>query len=94
MVKNDQLLFLLSPTQNYKQYTLYLYQFEFVRDQGFKSQTFFRVSPLLFCRFLICSGYTFGDRTQTVVNLITLGVGVIPKVPVVHKFRLFGINKY
>ncbi len=47
-----------------------------------------------FFRFLICSGYTFGDRMQTVINLITLGVGLIPKIPAVHKFRLFGINKY
>ena len=48
----------------------------------------------LYSRFLLASVYTFGDRTHTLINLAMLCLGVIPKFPFVHKFRLFGINKY
>lgn len=49
---------------------------------------------MITCRFLIASVYTIGDRTHTVINLLTLCLGLIPKFPFLHKFRLFGINKY
>ncbi|CAI8035982.1 ORM1-like protein 1 [Geodia barretti] len=44
--------------------------------------------------FFLASFYTFHDRAHVTVNLIALAVGVIPKFPALHKFRLYGINRY
>lgn len=50
---------------------------------------------LLLClRFLIASFYTADNSSHTFVNILALLIGVIPKLPQLHKFRLFGINKY
>lgn len=42
----------------------------------------------------MASFYTFQDRWHVTVNLIALAIGVIPKQPFLHKFRLYGINRY
>lgn len=44
--------------------------------------------------FLLAGFYTASDPAYTAVNVAALLVGVIPKMPQFHKFRLFGINKY
>lgn len=44
--------------------------------------------------FLLASVYTYGDTFYTAVNLLSLALGLLPKFPMLHKFRLFGINKY
>ena len=45
-------------------------------------------------RFLLASFYTVYDLWHSLVNIIALMIGVVPKLPQLHKFRLFGINKY
>ena len=52
------------------------------------------ISLSLHSRYLLASFYTFYDVRHTVVNFIALLIGVVPKLPQLHKFRLFGINKY
>ena len=46
------------------------------------------------CRFLLASFYTINSFNHSVVNLLVLCIGVLPKLPYFHRFRLFGINKY
>eukprot|EP00163_Fabomonas_tropica_P007428 TRINITY_DN1713_c2_g2_i1.p1 TRINITY_DN1713_c2_g2~~TRINITY_DN1713_c2_g2_i1.p1 ORF type:complete len:159 (-),score=16.48 TRINITY_DN1713_c2_g2_i1:181-657(-) len=42
--------------------------------------------------FLICLHYTYYNVSLTFVNLVSLGFSIIPKMPSLHKQRLFGIN--
>eukprot|EP00731_Ephydatia_muelleri_P007903 Em0004g241a len=44
--------------------------------------------------FLLASFYTINSFNHSVVNLLALCIGVLPKLPHFHRFRLFGINKY
>lgn len=46
------------------------------------------------CRFVLASFYTAYDPRHSTVNILALLVGVVPKLPQFHKFRLFGFNKY
>lgn len=45
-------------------------------------------------RFILASIYTAYSTVHTVINILALLLGVIPKLPMLHGFRLFGINKY
>ena len=46
------------------------------------------------CRFILASIYTAYSTVHTVINILALLLGVVPKLPMLHGFRLFGINKY
>ncbi len=49
---------------------------------------------LSLCRFILASIYTAFSTVHTVINILALLLGVVPKLPMLHGFRLFGINKY
>ena len=42
--------------------------------------------------FLVSLHFTHYEAGPLVVNLVTLGILVVPKLPEMHEFRLFGIN--
>ena len=45
-------------------------------------------------RFILASIYTAFSTLHSVINIVALLIGVVPKLPMLHGFRLFGINKY
>ncbi|XP_046350008.1 ORM1-like protein 2 [Haliotis cracherodii] len=44
--------------------------------------------------FFLASFYTRYDRYHFMMNAACLGLSIIPKLPMFHGVRLFGINKY
>jgi len=49
---------------------------------------------VFFCRFLLTSMYTQYNKIHFVLNAISLGFVIVPKLPQLHKVRLFNLNKY
>jgi hypothetical protein len=47
-----------------------------------------------FFRFILASFYTKYDLLHFLVNTVALASALIPKLPQLHKVRLFGINRY
>jgi hypothetical protein len=47
-----------------------------------------------FLRFFLASFYTRHDSHHFVLNFVSMGFVVVPKLPQFHLVRLFGINKY
>jgi len=56
------------------------------------TRKFFTVVPIVL--FILTSIYTMYDKVHFVVNAITLGFVLVPKLPQLHQVRLFNINKY
>lgn len=56
---------------------------------------YFWINPsVLFCRYFLASFYTKYDSAHFVINTASLLSVLIPKLPQLHRVRLFGINKY
>ncbi|KAL7746440.1 sphingolipid homeostasis protein orm1 [Sorochytrium milnesiophthora] len=55
------------------------------------TKKFFTAVPIAL--FLMSIHYTSYDATTFVVNLVALLVVLAPKLPVMHRVRLFGVNK-
>lgn len=45
------------------------------------------------CRFLLSTHYSHYDVTLFTVNIVSLLVILVAKLPQLHRVRLFGINK-
>jgi hypothetical protein len=56
------------------------------------SRKFLTVVPIIL--FFLASFYTMYDRYHFVINAASLITVLIPKLPLLHGVRLFGINKY
>jgi len=56
------------------------------------SRKFLTVVPIVL--FFLASFYTKYDRYHFAVNAISLLTVLIPKLPQLHRVRIFGINKY
>jgi len=59
-------------------------------EQMTDTRRFFIVMSIIM--FLIAQFYSM--RWHTAVNILALGVSIVPKMSQFHKFRLFGFNKY
>jgi len=57
-----------------------------------ESKKFFTVVPIIL--FFLGSFYSKYDHGHFIVNVIFLLLCIIPKLPMFHGVRLFGINKY
>ncbi|XP_032385443.1 ORM1-like protein 1 [Etheostoma spectabile] len=56
------------------------------------SRKFFTISPIIL--YFLASFYTKYDTTHFVINTASLLSVLIPKLPQLHRVRIFGINKY
>lgn len=51
------------------------------------------LSLSLSCRFLLSAHYSHYDITLFTINIVSLLVVLIAKLPQLHRVRIFGINK-
>jgi hypothetical protein len=56
------------------------------------TRKFLTIVPI--CLFIAASFYTKYDKVHFVLNSVSLASVLIPKLPVFHRVRLLGINKY
>ncbi|KAF4520679.1 hypothetical protein B566_EDAN006355 [Ephemera danica] len=56
------------------------------------SRKFLTCVPILL--FLLTSFYTKNNNVHFIVNIVSLIVVTLPKLPQFHRVRLFGINRY
>ncbi|KAE8750572.1 hypothetical protein FOCC_FOCC002552 [Frankliniella occidentalis] len=57
-----------------------------------KTRKFLFAAPIVL--FLLTCFYTKNDTSHFVVNLVSLVIVIVPKLPQLHEVRIFGINKY
>ncbi|KAF6036429.1 ORMDL3 [Bugula neritina] len=56
------------------------------------TKKFLTVVPVVL--FILTGIYTMYDTVHFLINAITLGFVLVPKLPQLHQVRLFNINKY
>ncbi|CAD5117269.1 DgyrCDS6058 [Dimorphilus gyrociliatus] len=61
-------------------------------EQFSASKKFLTITPVVL--FILASFYTKYDRTHFFINIISLLTVLVPKLPMLHGVRIFGINKY
>lgn len=61
-------------------------------QQFTKTRKFLFAAPILL--FLLTCFYTKNETSHFIVNFISLVVVTVPKLPQLHRVRIFGINKY
>lgn len=72
----------------------YLTHWEQIDDgaQFTATRKFLTIFPTVM--FMLTSFYTKYDSFHFCINLTTMILVVVPKLPMFHKVRIFGINKY